>query len=147
MDHIITYTEFFNSGLPVSNDITDAEVAFAVNTIEMYFLLPYLGDTLSDILANPTQYADVLNANNGLKQMMYHLTFAYMIYDKVRLTRFSSVIKNDEHSTDPSFSQLTSIASMHWEIGFEFLRRCCEKLSIDWKAVKRNDFIFNELIY
>lgn len=147
MDHIITYTEFFNSGLPVSDDITEAEVKFAVNTIEMYFLLPYLGDTLSDILANPTNYSDVLNAPNGLKQMMYHLTFAYMIYDKVRLTRYSSVIKNDEHSTDPSYSQLMSIASFHWEIGIDFLRRCCETLLIDWKKVVRNDFIFNELVY
>lgn len=147
MEHIITADEFFNSGLPVSSDVTASEITFAVNTIEYYFIEPFLGDTLADILANPTQYQAVLNAGNGLKQMMYHLTFAFLLYDKIRLTRFSSVIKNDEHSTDPSMSDIKAVASMHWEIGYSFLRSCCDTLSIDYKNVQRNDLIFNESIY
>jgi len=147
MYHIITTDEFFNCGLPVSDDITSAEVEFAVNTVEQYFLYPYLKELLSDIIENPTQYEDVLEAADGLKQALYHLTFAYLIYDKIRLTRYSSVIKNDEHSTDPAFSQVRDIASTHWEIGTSFLLRDCEKLEIDIKKVKRNDLIFNELSY
>ena len=147
MEHIITATEFYNSGLPVSDDITTAEIEFATNTVEQYFVKPFLDDLLATIVANPTQYSDVLNAPDGLKQTMFHLVFAYMVYDKIRLTRYSSVIKNDEHSTDPSFDQLIDISKLHWEIGMSFLRRVCDNCLIDWKSVKRNDLIFNELIY
>ena len=41
MEHIITADEFFNSGLPVSSDVTASEITFAVNTIEYYFIEPF----------------------------------------------------------------------------------------------------------
>lgn len=147
MNHLISATEFFNCGLPVSDDITEEEVEFAVNTIEQYCLYPYFQDQLALIIDNPTTYASILNAPYGMKQMMYHLVFAYMIYDKVRLTRYSSVIKNDEHSTDPSMKDLLEICKMHWEVGRDFMRRCCLELELGWDGVCRNDFIFNELLY
>ena len=149
MEHLITPTEFFNCGLPVSDDITTAEVDFAVNTVEQYFIVPFLGDLFGEILdcESGSTYWDILNAPDGLKMAMFHLTFAYLVYDKIRLTRYSSVIKNDEHSTDPSFADVKKISNLHWEIGFSFLLKICEKLSIDTKAIQRNDLIFNELVY
>lgn len=147
MDHLISSSEFFESGLPVSDDILSNEVLQAVNTIEQYILYPYLGDTLAGILGHPENYVEIFNAPYGLKQMMYHFTFAYLLIDKIRLTRYSSVIKNDNHSTDPGFSELKTTASWHWEIARSYLQRICNDLGIDWTVVSRNDTILNELIY
>lgn len=147
MSHLITASEFFDCGLPVSDDIRDAEIEFATNTIEQYMLVPFLGDLLATVINEPSEYTDILNAPDGLKQTMYHFVFAYLLYDRIRLTRFSSVIKNDEHSTDPSSKDIMDLAKMHWEIATVYLLRNCEKLNISISEVKRNDLMFNELLY
>lgn len=147
MSHLITPEEFMNCGLPVSDDIRDAEIEFATNTIEQYMLVPFFGDLLSTIINDPSEYTDILEAPDGLKQTMYHFVFAYLLYDRIRLTRFSSVVKNDEHSTDPSSKDIMDLAKMHWEIGTVYLIRNSEKLDIKVSEVKRNDLMFNELLY
>lgn len=147
MEHTITAEEFFNSGLPVSDDIRSEEVDFSINTVEQFFVKQYLGETFNAIIADPSTYSDILNAPDGLKQAMYQLVFGYMLYTNIRLTRYASVIKDDEHSTGPSMKDLLEMSRLYWETGTVFLYRVCKSFDIDPTKVKRNDFIFNELLY
>lgn len=148
MEHIITPIELLDSGLPVSDDITDQEIEFAIHTIEEYVVRPYItSDALNGILGEETEYDGILPK---LQDAMYHLVFAYLMYDRIRLTRYSSVIKNDEHSTDPSEKDLREVCTMHSEIGVRFLMDCAELLANvieHYKKGKLNGFIFNELLF
>ena len=150
MTSIITYTEFLDSGLPLSDDISTAEVEMAIHTVEQFYLKDVLTPQIyADILANPSNYTDVLSGNGevaGLKMAMFHLVFAYMLYDNTRLTRYSAVIKNDEHSDSPSREDLLRSAKHHWEIGSVFTLECSKYLAVDVSEI-HNDFVFNELVY
>ena len=152
MDHIITYGEFFDSGLPVSDDITPAEVEMAIKTVEEYEMKPYLTNAKwNDILTNPTQYEGIIEGDEncaGLKQSALHLVFAYLLFDRIRLTRYSTVIKNDEHSSDPSVGDLMQVCGMHAEVGIRFLYDVgylLEEADEHYKVGKRNGFIYSEL--
>lgn len=147
---IITAQEFFDSGIPVASDIAENEVTFAISTVEQMYMRPRIGnEKWADMAANPGNYYIELNGGvtvPGLKAAMYHLVMAYMMYDKIRLTRYTPVMKNDEHSTEPSISEIKAIASQHWEIG-----ECFAKDVLDYMQIKdngcRNNLIFDELLY
>lgn len=147
---IITVDEFFNSGIPTSTDIDGQEVDLSIKTVEQYYVRPRIGnEKWEDIAENPTEYEEALNGSNtlsGLKLAMYHLVFAYMLLDKIRLTRYTPTIKDDEHSTEPSLYDVKQIASAHWELGETFVRECLNFLQIEDKGCK-NNLLFNELIY
>lgn len=148
MDSFITYTEFFASGMPVSDDISSDEVTQSIKTVELFFVKSVLGaDLYAGMLADPAGYSDEINGAPGfagLKQAMYHLVFAYMLYDNIRLTRYTSVIKDDERSDKPSKDDLREVAAQHWEIGMSFVYEVAEKLHVD--LLKRhNNMIFCEL--
>ena len=145
---IITASQFMNSGLPVSTDITDPEIEISIKTVEQYYIKQMFGDELwSDICQHPASYSELLNGTDtmaGLKMAEYHLVFAYMVYDDVRLTRYHAVIKNDEHSENPSRDNLLSVAKHHWEIGMLFVNECAKYAGAD-KMKNRNNLIFSEL--
>jgi hypothetical protein len=148
MEHLITPIELLSCGLPISDDITDAEIEFAIRTIENYVVAPYITpDALGGILDGDTMYEEVVPT---IKDAMYHLVFAYLMYDRIRLTRYSSAIKNDEHSTDPSEKDLREVCGMHAEIGVRFLMDVAELLANvleDYEKGRLNGFIFNELLF
>ena len=145
----ITATEFMNSGLGVSTDITDPEIEMAIKTVEQFYVKPVFGDeTWSNICQHPASYAEMISGTDtlaGLKAAEYHLVFAYMLYDNVRLTRYASVIKNDEHSNEPSREDLLKAAAYHWEIGSTFVLECSKFIGIE-KPKQLNNLIFNELL-
>lgn len=146
---IITANDFINSGLPTSTDITTSEIDFAIKNIELYMVKSYLTDTIyNSIIETPqnyTQYIDGTTTIGGLKLAEYHLVFSYLLYDKIRLTRYSSVIKNDENSTDPAFSEVFELAQYHWNFGLHFLKEVCMGLNVLTDETY-NDLIFSELI-
>lgn len=108
-----------NSGLPVSDDIRDEEVTFAIKTVEKNYIRPLVGAELyKAMVQNPTEYTNLLNETtdtNGIRHAEYEMVFAILLYDRFRLTRYSTVIKDDEHSTDPSEGDIMSLCSLHWE--------------------------------
>ena len=148
-NNIITAQDFFDSGLPVSTDITEQEVTFAITSVEQFYVVPRIGDLQwAQLIEHPTDYDTAINGGTtlaGLKMAEYHLVFAYLLYDKIRLTRYSSVIKNDEHSTDPSLKDVRDLASFHLEQGEWFLRGVLKFLQIEDTGV-RNNYVFGELL-
>lgn len=148
MPNIITAQDFFDCGLPVSTDITEQEVTFAVTSVEQFYIVPRVGDLKwAQLIEHPTDYDVAINGGTtlaGLKMAEYHLVFSYLLYDRMRLTRYSSVVKNDEHSTDPSLKDTLEISRFHWEQGEVFLRDVLKYLQIEDKGV-HNNLIFGEL--
>lgn len=148
---ILSYTDFFNSGLPTSSDISQSEIEFAVKTIEQTIVRPYLTTAkYIDIIDNPSAYTSALNGTSslaGLKFAECNLVFAYLLMYKYRLTRYSSVIKSDEHSTDIDYGTLLQIARQYWEIGIIHLREVCDVLGVEYNSKNMNSLIFGELYY
>lgn len=148
---LITSQNFSNSGLPVALDISEQEINFAIRTVEQYIVRPRIGnDLFSDMSQNPSGYHDELDGGDslgGLKLAEYHLVFGYMLFDKIRLTRYGSAIKDDEHSSDPFASDVLAIAKEHWEIGQYFIEELCRHLNVNNKGKVLPNLVFNELIY
>lgn len=147
---IITAQEFLDAGLPVAYDIPVNEIDFAIRTVEQYMLRPIFHDNLwSEIVNNPDDYGDTINGNDtmlGLKDAEYHLVFAYLLWDRVRLTRFGDHVKQSDESTTPSRDDIMTQAKVHWEIGTSAAYECAKYNHV--KHVRRvNDLIFGELYY
>lgn len=148
---IITAQYFLESGLPTSDDIREAEVELAIRTVEQAIVKPRLGAELyTAIMADPEQYDEAVDGSDdvaGLKLAELHLVFAYLLYDRTRLVRYSSVVKNDEHSENPSRSDVLASSKNHWEIGWMFLEDVCEFLAVPKAVMECNNLIFGELMY
>lgn len=146
---ILDVTTFFDCGLPTSNDLSTQEVDFSIKTVEFYIVKSILGaETYSNIVDYPVTYEDAINGTNtiaGLKTAIGHLVYAYMLWDKTRLTRYTTVIKNDEHSTEPTPEALFQICKAHYEIGIAFLLEVCEFLDLTPNPIC-NNLVFGELI-
>ena len=144
---ILDATTFFDSGIPTSNDISEQEVSFGIRTIELYIVKPRLGGELyADIVANPANYTNEIEGTStmaGLETAIEHLTYAYMLWDRSRLTRYTTVIK---HSTEPKSEDLYQICKAHWEIGIAFLNEICEELQAPEPKYPANNLIFGELM-
>ena len=147
---ICSATYLMDCGLPISSDISERELEYATRTVEQFYVKPMLGGELyADIDTNTThQYDDIIHGTSelaGLELAISHLTFAYLIYDNTRLTRYSSVVKDSDESENQSREDLLAISKHHWEIGCSFVIEVCKFLQI--KAPKSyNNMIFSELI-
>lgn len=147
---ILDTNTYFDCGLPTSNDISAQEVEFAITTIEQYYVKPRLGAELyADIADNPSNYEEALNGSNnvaGLKTAVEHLVYAYMLWDRTRLTRYTTVVKSDEHSTEPKSEDLYQICKAHWEIGEAFVLEVCKFLNAPEPNYPLNNLVFGELM-
>ena len=145
---IITATDFLNSGLPISTDIREDEITFAIKTVEQLYVKQMFGDEIwSDICQHPTSYSELINGTDtmaGLKVAELHAVFSYMIYDNQVLTRYHSIVKNDEHSDNPSRDDLLALAKHHWEIFMIFVSECSKYAGAP-KPTTYNNIIFSEL--
>lgn len=148
---ILDATTYFDCGLPTASDLSEQEVNFAIRTVELYLVKPRLGNTLyGDIVGNPASHKDELDGTDtmaGLKSAVEHLVYAYMLWDRSRLTRYTTVVKNDEHSTEPKSEDLYKICNAHYEIGMSFLDEVCEFLQISKPTQPLNNMIFGELMF
>ena len=148
---IITPEYFYNCGIPTSTDIDRNEVNFAIDTVTHTIIYDYLGaEKLNDIIENPETEENILIINGngafpGLRLALVHLVFAYLLFDRIRLTRYSSVVKDDEHSKDPDYKDIYSVAQMHFETGMVFLRRIVVDAMHKELPATQNGFIFGEL--
>ena len=147
---ILDTETFFNSGLPTSTDMSGQEVIFAIKTVEQYYVKPRLGAELyADIVDNTDNYTEAINGSNtiaGLKTAIEHLVYAYLLWDRTRLTRYTTVVKNDEHSTEPNSADLFQICKAHWEIGEAFIQEVCKFLQAPEPEYPLPNLIFGELM-
>ena len=147
---ICTSQFLIDCGLPISNDISEREIEYAIRTVEQFYVKPMIGSELySDIVSDTThQYDDIIHGTSelaGLELGISHLVFGYMIYDNTRLTRYSSVVKDSDESTKPSREDLLAVAKHHWEIGCSFVIEVCRFLQIETPKAN-NNLIFSELL-
>lgn len=119
MRTLISTQDFINSGLPVSDDIRPEEIDASIKTTELVYLKPFLSSELYNALLSP-QYENV-ELKNIVKFADCHCVFAMMLYDRMRLTRYNTVIKEDEHSKEPSEADILNVCSMHWEQGLQMI--------------------------
>lgn len=107
----------------MSDDIREEEITFSIQTVEATYLKPLIGADYYNTLNTSTLSDDDYNVVNGdgsimgLKSALYHLVWAYLTYDRFRLTRYTTVVKDDEHSENPSKDEIMDLCSTHWEIG------------------------------
>lgn len=122
-NNFISTDDFLNSGLPVSDDIRSEEVEFAIGTVEKNYLKPLIGkDLFAQMVADPDSYETLLDetdTTNGIRHAECEMVFAILLFDRFRITRYTAVVKDDEHSKDPSEQEIMNICSLHWEQAVE----------------------------
>lgn len=147
--NICSVNDILNCGLPLSTDIRDEEIALAIKTVSMYYLKDALGSELyASIISDTThQYDDIVVGTDtiaGLRLALEHGVFAYMLYDSIRLTRYSSVVKSSDESEQPRRDDILALCKHHWEIFAVFVDEVLNYLQIE-KPKRTNNLIFNEL--
>lgn len=147
---ICTSQFLIDCGLPISNDISEREIEYAIRTVEQFYVKPMLGSELYSCIVSDAahQYDGIIHGTSelaGLELAISHLVFGYMIYDNTRLTRYSSVVKDSDESTKPSREDLLAVAKHHWEIGCSFVIEVCKFLQIETPK-SSNNLIFSELL-
>lgn len=138
---IITTNEFLNCGLPISEEIDDSKLEYAIKTAEGYIVKPRLGDELYiDILTNPTNYNTILNGGIytkedgttvsivGLKRAMYELSFSELLFEMGNVTIFSTVRKTDDYSKPLDKDEIYFIQKLHVERGIQYINEVLDAL-------------------
>lgn len=134
---MITYNEFINSGLPISDDLPDAEVDLAIATVTNYIVRPQLTDEFyNELLEDNTLKEKVLEG--GLRAAYLHFTFAYIIYNAFRVTRFGTVEKLSDESSKVGSGDIYYISKRHQEIGQHYL--CTIRDMYNIKTENQNNF-------
>lgn len=147
---ILSVAEFLACGLPVSSDISEADVENCIFTVEEYYLKPRITDeNYIDLLTEPTEETNAILISGGtmtdevkhfagLKKGICYLTFAYMMANNYRVTRYSTVEKNSEFSRSVSRADLLDMARTNWEIGEQFVREVVDFYGIEWDITLPN---------
>ena len=153
---LITVDEFFNSGMPVSDDIRYEEVQQAAETVDEFYLKPRIGDALYiSLLEDPESEPNrtLLMGGTigerhvaGIKQALFHGVFAYMMVDSIRLTRYSSVEKDSEYSKNTTEQDRIESARRHWEIMEAFIREIQDVMEINSQHNNKNN-LFDSLLW
>ena len=96
---IITVSELLDSGLAISDEVSDSRLEYAITTAEQYIVKPRLGQLYIDITENPDNYRDILEGGlvtdgtrtaylAGLKLAMCELAFAELLMNSANATAF-----------------------------------------------------------
>lgn len=138
---IITATQFLDSGMRVSNDISESEITTAISTVENFYIKPHLTEEhYTQILTQPTvePYKSLIKGGvvdnvhyAGLELAMYHLVYAYLLSDNMRITRYSSVEKNSEYSKNSEREDILEQARVHWNVGMTFTEEVMKYWNLD----------------
>lgn len=151
---LISVSEYINSGLPVSTDISEYEIENAIKTVEHFYVKNRIGDANYIDLETPsaTNYI-LLNGGTiddkvfaGLKMAMYHLVYAYMIINNIRQTRYSSVEKTSDFSKNSEKNDIWTLARTHWDMGMAFCAEIEEYYGLD-SSRNQNNNIFETILY
>lgn len=153
---LLTYTEFLDSGVRISNDISQSELEFAIKTVEQFYLKPALTDThyieldnnqttepnktlLKGGVIDGKQYA-------GLKDALCHLVYAYLSTEQQRITRYSTVNKDSEYSKTTDRDDILEQARVHWDIGMSFVQEVIGYYGLDTTHNRTNN-LFETILF
>lgn len=153
---LLTHTEFLDSGIRVSNDISEDEIKFAINTIENFYVKNAVTDThFIDLNTNPTDPTNqillkggVLNGviYAGIKIAECHLVYAYLMSENIRVTRYSSVEKNSEYSKNSNREDILEQARVHWNIGLSFVEEVMKYYNLNTSHNNGNN-LFETIVF
>lgn len=156
---IITVNELLESGLPISDEIDNAKLERAIETIEQYIVKPRLGDQMFyNMIGNPSEYTDELNGGyvidgdrcaylTGLKTAEYHLAFAELINMDIAATSFGSNVKlNPDVSRPTNTDELRRVGMSHTEIGLQFIKEITDWHKIDNSGKNLPNIIWSEFL-
>lgn len=153
---LITASEFLDSGVRISNDISTSEVEFAIRTVEHFYLKPAITDEHYIYLnTNPEDPTNIILLTGGviegkeyagLKYALYHLVFAWISTENQRITRYSTVEKNSEFSKNTEREDILQQARTHWDIGMSFVAEVMEYFGLD-AAHNNKNALFETIVW
>lgn len=153
---LITVEDFIDSGLKISNDVSDKEISFAIKTIEYFYLKERLTDAnYISLSTNPTESINYILLNGGviddkvyggLKYALCHLVYAYLMSENMRITRYSTVEKKSEFSNNSQREDILEQARMHMSIGDAAVREVMDYYQLDSTHNIQNN-LFETIIY
>lgn len=154
--NIITVQGFLDSGLKVSSDITDKEITMAIQTVEQFYTKNALTQAhYNDLLNNPSTEPNrtLLRGGTidgityaGIMQAEYQLTYAYLLTENMRITRYSTIEKNSEFSKNSDREDILQQARVHWDIGEAFVKEVMKYYGLDTTHNKENN-LFNTILW
>lgn len=138
---LITITELLNSGLPISSELEDAKLSYAINTSENYVLKPLMGDELyMEVTGNPEEYGTIISGGTytkedgkevivtGLKKAMLELAFSELLFNELNVTIFSTVKKKDDYSSHADHDDVYFNRKLHLERGIYYIKEALNAL-------------------
>lgn len=149
---LITTTDIYNSGLPISEEIPMASVERAITTAEQFMVRPRLTDKVyiefTNGLHDELLDGGVVGENYvaGLKEAIIELSFAVLLHQAINATTFGSVIKNDDYSQYAGYDNIADEAKRHIEIGLAYLKEITNILGIKEEDQILNNFSNEEFI-
>lgn len=153
---LLTYTEFLDSGLRVSSDISQSEIEFSIKTVEHFYLKKVIGDSnyqnLNNTPQDPTNKilleGGVIDGKSyaGLKLGECHLVYAYLMTEQQRVTRYSTVNKDSEFSKNTDREDILEQGRLHWNLGVDFINEVAEYYGIDTTHNNKNS-LFETILY
>lgn len=153
---LIAVQTFLNSGIRVSSDITEQEITFAINTVEQFYVKNALTqEHYNDLLNNPSTEPNrtLLRGGTidgityaGIMQAEYQLTYAYLLTENMRITRYSTMEKNSEFSKNSDREDILQQARVHWDIGMAFVEEVMKYYNLDTTHNKGNNLFETILV-
>lgn len=153
---LIAVQSFLDSGVRVSSDITDKEITFAINTVENFYVKNALTqEHYNDLISNPNTPTNRILLRGGtidgityagIMQAEYHLCYAYLLTENMRVTRYSTMEKNSEFSKNSNREDILEQARVHWDIGMAFVEEVMKYYDLDTTHNNQNN-LFETILY
>lgn len=156
---ILTVNEFFDSGVPVSDDISTERVQLAINTIEGVYLKSCLGqENYIDLIENPTSATNYILLNGGvldeksyvgLKTAIAYMVWCWLVTNSYTLTRYGGVVKSSEYSDNKAridVDDLMFTARRNWEWAIQMVKEVMLYYNLDITHNIGPD-VFNTIVY
>ena len=153
---LISVQNFLDSGVRISSDVTEKEIAFAITTVENFYVKNALGnENYNNLLNNTTTEPNrtLLRGGTidgvtyaGLWPAEYHLVYSFLLTENMRVTRYSTMEKNSEFSKNSDREDILQQARVHWDIGEAFVKEVMKYYGLDTTHNKENN-LFNTILW
>lgn len=155
---ILSPDEFINFGLKMSVD--EPTLLRALEDAELFYIKSVIGDTnyinysTNTFTPDSMEYV-ILNGGiydnhyyAGLKRAVANVAYAFLLRMNVNATRFGTVRKYDDNSSNVDETLLYNTTKHHFTIGKAYLKEVCYLLDgCDWSKANGCQFDeFNNLI-
>lgn len=147
MNTIISVNDILNSGLRISSDINDQVIKFCIETVERCYVVDEF-PMYQEVLTNPSQHQDILNGTDehpSLKSAICLQVHAYLLYDTFCSTRFGTVEKYADESSNPKLEAIKQLSMVKWEAGMIMIRKINKYYNLDTRGLTHNSCLFSEL--